>query len=68
MAEEAKVKGIGKFCDSQCPICKAARGRATWLKPVLKGEYYTLARLMRLLHVPMPCTSREKQTGKKPWE
>ena len=37
-------------------------------KPVLKGEYYTLARLMRLLHVPMPCTSREKQTGKKPWE
>ena len=68
MSEEAQVKGIGKFCDSMCPICKAARGKCSWLRPVLKGEYYTLARLMRLLRVSLPCTSREKQTGKKPWE
>jgi hypothetical protein len=68
MSKQAEVTGIGKFCDSQCPICVAARGKAGWLKPVLKAEYYTLARFMRMLHVTLPCTSREKQTGKKPWE
>ena len=68
MAKEAEVTGIGNVCESQCPICVAARGKAGWLKPVLKAEYYTLAKLMSLLRVPLPCTSREKQTGKKPWE
>ena len=68
MTEKVEIKGIGKFCDSICPICIAARGRMPWLKPVLKVLYYTLARFMRFLHVMMPCTSREKQTGKKPWE
>lgn len=50
MADE--VKGIGKFCDSICPICVAARGRAPWLKPLVKAEYYSIGKLMGLLRVP----------------
>ncbi len=68
MTQQAEVKGIGRICDSECGICRAARGNARWLRPVLKAEYYTLAQLMKLLHVPWPCISRQKQTGKKPWE
>ncbi len=68
MTQKSEVTGIGKMCDSGCPICVAARGNAKWLRPVLKAEYYTLGKLMGLLHVPWPCVSREKQTGKKPWE
>jgi hypothetical protein len=64
----SEVKGIGNICESHCPICKAARTNATWLQPVQKVEYYTVAQLMKLLRVPWPCISREKQTGKKPWE
>ncbi|MFW6125687.1 MAG: hypothetical protein ACOC58_01155 [Chloroflexota bacterium] len=63
-----QVTGIGRYCDSTCPICVSARGRASWLKPVVKGEYYSVAKLMGLLRIPWPCRSREKQTGKKPWE
>ena len=66
--KEVDVKGIGRFCDSICPICKAARGKASWLQPVVKAEYYSVSKLMDLLRVPWPCRSREKQTGKKPWE
>jgi len=68
MAEETQLKGAGKVCESMCPICTAGRGNARWLRPVIKGEYHTVGRLMRLLHIPWPCVSREKQTGKKPWE
>ena len=63
-----QVKGIGKVCESICPICVAARGKAEWLKPVVKAEYYSVCKLMGLLRIPWPCLSREKQTGKKPWE
>jgi hypothetical protein len=68
MSEVNEVKGIGKFCDSICPICTSARKNAGWLKPVQKAEYYTVGQLMKTLRVPWPCISREKQTGKKPWE
>lgn len=68
MSEESQVKGIGRICDSGCGICRAARGNAKWLKPVLMLEYYTLGKLMCLLHIPWPCVSRQKQTGKRPWE
>jgi len=64
----SEVKGIGNICESRCPICKAGRTNAPWLKPVMKAEYYTVAQLMKLLRIPWPCISREKQTGKKPWE
>ena len=50
------------------PICVSARGKASWLKPVLKVEYYSVSKLMDILRIPWPCRSREKQTGKKPWE
>lgn len=68
MTEEKELTGAAKLCDSGCPICKAARGEAKCLRLVVKAEYYTLGSLMKLLHVPWPCVSREKQTGKKPWE
>ncbi len=64
----SEVKGVGKFCDSICPICTAARKNAGWLKPVMKAEYYSVGQLMKVLRIPWPCISREKQTGKKPWE
>jgi hypothetical protein len=63
-----QVTGVGKFCDSICPICLWARGKAPWLKPIVKAEYYSVGRLMGLLRIPWPCVSRERQTGKKPWE
>jgi hypothetical protein len=63
-----KVKGIGRFCESYCPFCVPARGKLPWLKPVVKAEYYSVGQLMGLIRVPWPCRSREKQTGKKPWE
>jgi len=63
-----QVKGIGKFCDSVCPICIAARGKMPWLKPVVKAEYYSVCKLMGFFRVPWPCLIRERQTGKKPWE
>jgi hypothetical protein len=68
MTEQAEVKGIGRFCDSTCPLCTGARGWAKFLIPVLMLEYYIIGTLMRLLHIPWPCVSREKQTGKKPWQ
>ena len=64
----AEVKGIGRFCDSMCPICRAGRGKAPWLKPVIKAEFSTVGKLMGALRIPWPCVSRERQTGKKPWE
>jgi len=64
-----EVKGIGKFCESTCPICVAARGKAKWLKPLVKVAYYCLCgKPAMFLRIPTPCTSRERQTGKKPWE
>jgi hypothetical protein len=63
-----QVTGIAKFCDSICPICRSARNRAPWLKPVIKAEYYSVSKLMDILRIPWPCRAREKQTGKKPWE
>ena len=64
-----QIEGIGKYCDSVCPICVAARGGAKWLKPLVKVAYYCLCgKLAMFLRIPTPCTSREKQTGKKPWE
>ena len=63
------VTGMGKFCDSICPICVNARGKAGWLKPVVKAAYYCFCgKPAKFLRIPSPCTSREKQTGKKPWE
>jgi len=64
----SEVKGFGRLCDSKCPICVNARGKANWLKPVVKAEYYTICKLAKALRIPWPCLSREKQTGKKPWE
>ena len=64
-----QVTGIGRFCESTCPICLAARGKAPWLKPLVKGAYYCFCgKPAMFLKIPTPCTSREKQTGKKPWE
>jgi hypothetical protein len=69
MTTSGEVTGIAKFCDSVCPICVAARGRATWLRPVVKLAYYCFCgKPARLLRIATPCTEREKQTGKKPWE
>lgn len=66
---DVQVTGIGRFCDSICPICVTARERATWLKPVVKCAYYCFCgKPAMFLGIPSPCTSREKQTGKKPWE
>lgn len=63
------VKGIGRLCDQVCPVCVACRNRAKWLQPFVKFMYfYVCGRPARFLRVPTPCTSREKQTGKKPWE
>jgi len=59
-----EVKGIGKFCDKYCPPCILSRKRAKWLQPVVKFIYYLLCSRISWL----PCRSREKQTGKKPWE
>ena len=64
-----QVTGLGKWCDSWCPICVTARGRATWLKPLVKVAYYCFCgKPPSVLRIPTPCTSRERQTGKKPWE
>jgi len=63
------VKGIGRICDASCPVCVAARGNAKWLQPIVKLAYYCFCGKPALfLRIPTPCTSREKQTGKKPWE
>ncbi len=65
----SEVKGIGRFCDSVCPICVASRGRAKWLAPFVKFMYYCVCgKPARFLGIPTPCTSREEQTGRKPWE
>ena len=64
-----QVTGIGKLCESVCPMCVASRGKANWLKPLVKLLYYCLCgKPAMLLRIPTPCTSRERQTGKKPWE
>ncbi len=66
---EGQVKGIGRFCDVICPICVASRGRAKWLKPLVKFAYTCFCgRPARFLRIQTPCISREKQIGKKPWE
>jgi hypothetical protein len=64
----SQVNGTGRFYDSICPICASVRGQRVWLKPLVKAEYYSLGKLIGLLRIPWPCISREKQTGKKPWE
>ncbi|MFC1985549.1 hypothetical protein ACFLWC_00970 [Chloroflexota bacterium] len=64
-----QVEGIGNFCESVCPICVAARGKAKWLSPVVKAAYYCVCgKPAMALRITTPCVSREKQTGKKPWE
>jgi hypothetical protein len=69
MSNGATVTGMGKFCDSICPICVNARKNAGWLKPPVKFMYnFVCGRPMRFLRISSPCVSREKQTGKKPWE
>ncbi len=66
---ETRVKGIGRICDRMCPICVASRSRNEWLQPFVKFMYhYVCGRPARFLNIPTPCTSRERQTGKKPWE
>lgn len=64
-----QVEGIARFCDSVCPICVACRERARWLQPLVKLAYYCFCgKPAMLLRIPTACTSRERQTGKKPWE
>ncbi|HUV55972.1 MAG TPA: hypothetical protein VMV84_01940 [Dehalococcoidales bacterium] len=64
-----QVEGMGGFCDSICPICVAARDKAKWLRPLVKLAYYCFCgKPAMFLRIPSPCTSREKQTGRKPWE
>lgn len=64
-----EVTGIGRLCDSKCPICVASRKSAPWLRPFVKLMYNCVCgKPAMFLRIPTPCTSREKQTGKKPWE
>ena len=66
VAMSNQVEGIGNICESVCPICVAARGKAGWLKPLVKFMYYCVCgKPPMFLRIPTPCTSREKQTGEK---